>query len=139
MIAETPRSHLFHPLGGLPTESARSQANRDALVYVLRLFFAGALARDRINLPIRRGGSATGAELAPRFVSELELINALEELRSRRADLHALVLVCYADGKSRREIARILRLARETVGEKIELGLGMLLDTIFSDRLPRRQ
>src|SRR5579885_319847 len=123
-----------HPLGrgAAAHQDHRTQANRDALAYCLRLYFDGSLG-NTMTKSMRRGQARTGPELTGQFVSLLELGSALAELAHQRADLVVLLEAVYAHGRTRRAVAEVLHLSPTTVSQKVEEGLNRLIDVIWRD------
>lgn len=118
--------------GSTPNLDHRTRANRSAVASVLREYFGGTLDRA-LNKPVERSDSVTGAELADRMVSRLEISTALVKLRRDHLNCWLAVTREYRDGISRSEIAERWHKAPSTVKRDVEDGLDVLILGIFRD------
>jgi hypothetical protein len=129
-----PRKEL-HPLGhhATPGLDHRTRANRNAVASVLREYFAGTLDRDKLNKPVERSDSRTGAELADRVTSRFELASALNLLNGRNKDLWLVVVRHYRDNITREQIADRWHQSPKTVRTSIEAALDVLIERLWID------
>ncbi len=124
---------IQHPLGvgADPTKNHRTRANRDALGFCLSLYYSQDLTE---TIHQRSDGSSpVGLPLARRFVSLLEIGNALQRLGDERPDLLIPLELVYRYGWTREQAAARLHIDPKTLRTRIEEGLNRLLDIIWKD------
>lgn len=123
------------PIGGgaTPGLDHRTRANRSAVASVLREYFGGTLDRGTMTKPVERSDSVTGAELADRMVSRLEISTALVGLRRNYLSLWLAVTREYRDNLTRSVIAERWRKSPATVTKDVEAGLDVLIASVFVD------
>lgn len=120
--------------GSTPNLDHRTRANRSAVASVLREYFGGTLDRA-LNKPVERSDSMTGAELADRMVSRLEVAAALVLLRRDHLNCWLAVTREYRDGLTRTVIAERWRKSVKTVTRDIEEGLDHMIAIVFVDQI----
>jgi len=113
----------------------RTRANRSAVASCLREYFGGTLERGRMNKPVERSESHTGAELADRMTSRLEVANALVSLHREHLNLWLAVVRQYRDNLTRAQIAERWHKSRQTVSYEIDAGLDVLIERLYLDVL----
>lgn len=125
---------IRHPLGigADPTKNHHTPENRRAVGYCLTLYWTDpdALA-DRTTDPT--GDSQVGLPLAGRFVTRVELSQALAKMQVERSDLIIPLHLVYARGMTREAAAALLHLAEETLRERLADALDWLIDELFVD------
>jgi DNA-directed RNA polymerase specialized sigma24 family protein len=105
----------------------RTPAHREAVRRYLRLYYAGELNK-RVNT---RHPSATGVELAPRFVTKLDLDRGLAQLARAHNDLYVDVQLRYERDLPQKRIAELLGVASETIGRELGDAIDYLCDVLF--------
>jgi hypothetical protein len=116
-----------------PGKDHRTRANRNAVASVLREYFAGILDRDKLNKPVERSESRTGAELADRVTSRFEIASALNLLHGQDRELWFYVVRHYRDGLTREQIAERWHKSPRTVKVAIEAGLDVMIERLWVD------
>lgn len=132
---ETETMQRRHPLGAGAELGVdhRSETTRSAVAAVLREYFNGTLERGKINKPVDRSAAVTGAELADKMVSRLEVSNALVRLRRNYISLHQCILRHYQDGLTKAQIAERWHKSPRTVANEIAAALDLLVEWIYVD------
>ena len=120
-----------HPLGdgADPGKDYRRQSIRDALKYVLTLYFAGGLVA-KLN---SQEDARVGVCLADRFVSHLEISLAMDQLANARPDLHILLTLRYRERWERKKVAGQLHIGRDTLAKREEEALESIIQAIWRE------
>jgi hypothetical protein len=126
---------IKHPLGAgaNPRHNNRTEHNRRALEYCLRLYFQQALDDDQINKKEGTSPCETGVPLADKFTSRLEIAISLDKLQKARPDLYVLTIQQYKQEMTRNQISRLLHISPTTVGQQVTEALNLLIDEIWQD------
>ena len=140
-----------HPLGdgADPGKNYRRQSIRDALKYMLRLYYAhtspgevvsrvgdpfasrlevGSALGDALN---SHSDARVGMRLADRFVSRLEIACALDTLAMERPDLHVILELRYQRGWAPKRVAGQLQVGRDTLANRESEGLDFLIGIVW--------
>ena len=135
------------PLGRGAYESRDycTEANRIAVGSWLLRYFAGEFDEVQISLPLHRGESMTGAELAPKLVTKAEMDTALAHLRFVHQDWFDVLhdYFRYQDStdpaqrvrprRTMHQVGKRLGHSRRAVSEMIPRALNVLISYLWRD------
>lgn len=126
---------VAYPLGvgADPTKNHRTPANRKAVGYCLRLYWNGGA--DAVASAVTRrsdsGGSAVGLSISGRFVTRIELSEALSKLATLRSDLFLAIYRIFGHNLTIAAAAEQLGVSDVTLGRRVSDGLNYLVDELW--------
>lgn len=120
-------------LGADPTKNHRTPANRKAVGYCLRVFWNGGAeaVASAVHRKADSGGSAIGLSISGRFVTRIELAEALGKLATDRSDLSLALYRVFAHNLTIAVAASQLAVSDVTLGRRVSDGLNYLVDELW--------